>query len=141
MISAEDIKRSSLVKFQRLNGRASGVVDTIGGETLLVQVFHGTLNASGAKARLYESDTVSGTASGMTLVASAGTTLAASATSWAYILHKPKRFVGLVLSGAGTASAATYPTMGAEAILFDNKLVPVSSTLGFTSVTRDPSGS
>jgi len=137
MIPAENIQVHEMVRSQRLSTLASGVVDTLGADTTLVKVRRGEHSSTGAKARLYGSDTVSATASGMDFIASAGTALAASGSSWGYLGHKTPRFLGIVLSAASTASGI----VGAEAITFDNKVVPPSATLGFTSLKRDPSGS
>lgn len=111
---------------------ASGVIDTrtARGERLLITTIKGQGSGAGAlKTKIYESDTVSGTASGQTIFASS-TSLTASALAaganmqrWDIDLRKRKRFIGVLLS-TGTASAIA----GVCAEVGDLKVAPPSST-------------
>jgi hypothetical protein len=135
MISAEDIKYNEVVREQQVATRLSGIVNTSGAETAIVIVKRGKLSTSGVKAYLKHSDTATNLYSSMT--ASLGIASAvASGSSICWIVHKPKKMLGILLSARTTASGVA----GATVILTDNKTVPVSSTLGFTTVARIPSG-
>jgi hypothetical protein len=120
---------------------ASGVVDTRAGrgERMLAIVTKGSGSGAGAlKTKFYESDTLSGTASGMTIFASSASNLTASATAaganrqaWDLDLRKRKRFIGIILS-TGTASAIA----GVDVLVGDLKVSPPSATDdGYASYT------
>lgn len=112
--------------------KASGVIDTrtARGERMLVVLKKGQGSGAGAiKLKIYHSNTVSGTASGMTIIAS-NTSLTASALAagankqaWDIDLRKYGRFFGF-LTSTGTASGIS----GVEVFVGDLKVSPPSAT-------------
>src|SRR5688572_4424353 len=139
-VYAEDIKRVQMLEFKaRAAGAASGVMDTQGYDTARVWLEIGD-RVGTLKVSVRESDTVSGTFSGMTAVTGfSAVSITASNTARLFIRDKCKRFMGVHVSNASASSV--YGVLG---VLTGGKRIPGSDTdtdLGFADIVRYPSGS
>jgi hypothetical protein len=139
-VYAEDIARKQMLEFNaRAAGAASGVMDTLGYDTARVWLEIGD-RVGTLKVSVRESDTVSGTYSGMTAITGfSAITITTSNTARLFIRSRPKRFMGVHVSNASASSV--YGVIG---LLTDGKRIPGSDTdtdLGFADIVRYPSGS
>ena|SRR5688572_19059479 len=139
-VYAEDMKIGRMVRFEKRSaGASSGVIDSRGYDTITVIAEAG--HPIGTLAIVVrESDTVSGTFSGMTAITGfSAVGITTSNSTYAFIRNRPKRFLGIKLSNASASGV-----VGAYGLLTGGKRIPGSTTdsdLGFADIVRYPSGS
>lgn len=139
-VHAEDIKVVEMVEHNnRSAGVVSGVVDTLGYDRCTVMAIVSD-RVGTARIRVAESDSVSGTFSGMTAIPGFDISgITTSNTRHGFIRDLPNRYMGVHVSNAGASSV-----LGVLAILTGGKRIPGSDTasdIGFANLVRYPSGS
>lgn len=139
-LKATDLVYDAVIPFRRktTNATVSGVLDTINCREVWFISQKGLVHTSTTayKVKFWESDTLSGTASGMTAIASGTLTASVSTTARTRLdafrcgNGTRKRFIGVTAS----TTAGSMATVGVLGVKVKNEQYPASST-GFTTVT------